>query len=150
MNEDEMLNLWGELEGLRSVFEAFASASGYETAEPRAMGRYPTIRLTQRAGDLSRWIQCGMGLDPQGRRLQRLSPRVSYELGGGAFVDRVDAGCVTRHSRRHLVFEGLKIETVRARVTSDLFTLHESISAWTLDDVLSEGESFPIEGRSKG
>lgn len=145
MDEHEMSNLWEDLKDLRSVFEEFASASGYEAAEPSSVGRYPTIRLTQRSGDVTRWIQFGMGLDAAGRRFQSLSPLVSYEFGGGAFTDRVVGGKTERYSLRHLVFEGLGINACRSRVSSDLVSLHEVISAWQVDDLLSEGESFPID-----
>ena len=74
-----------------------------------------------------------------------LSALVSYELGGGAFTDRVVGGKTERYSLRHLVFEGLGIDACRSRVSSDLVSLHEVISAWEVDDLLSGGESFPID-----
>ncbi len=144
MQEPEMLRLWASIETVRRLAEAVAAEAGYEAAESGSVGRYPKLRFVQNAGAVTKWIEFGMGLDAEGRRFEELSSAVCYELGGGAFTDRVVDGKVVRHSRRHLVFEGLELSECRPRIAEDFDALHQVLSAWGVEDVIAGGDSFTI------
>jgi len=136
--------LWADLEVLRPAVENFASDFGYNFAPTTSLGRYPRLRLVQQVSARNLWIELSMGLDSTGRRFIHFSPSIPYELGGGTYVDRAHGAETYRYSCHHSMFEGREFQEFSPKVGLILEELHRVITSWSIEYVVSTGESYPL------
>ena len=86
MDAADFVALGQNLGEVRPIFDEFCARHGFVHTNPLSLGRYPRIRVTKER-ETRMYFDLWMSLDANGRRFERYSPDLPYDLYAGVYVD---------------------------------------------------------------
>jgi hypothetical protein len=130
MNESDFDALNEHLGEVRPLFDQFCSQNGFRFVSRLAIGRYPRIRI-EKPGSPKLWFDFRMELDLKGRRFERFSRGLPYELAAGAYIVVNDEQeRKVRFQKSIQCFAGKLFDQVHSTLPHDLRNGLQIVESW--------------------
>jgi hypothetical protein len=132
------------LQEIHPIMDDFCSRNGFAYVDKKSLGRYPRIRI-EKLGPIELWFDLWMELDKDGRRFERFSPDLPYELSAGAHVIVEDGSAHgTRFQKSLLCFSGKPFERVGAVLKSEMEKYLCIIKEWDAQYLIEHGDKVKL------
>ena len=144
MKESDLEAFYSHLSEVRPIIEKFCALNGFELVDQKSLGRYPRIRI-KRPGMVRCWFDLSMELDTNGRRYEKFSRDIPYELSAGAYVDVQDGSKYgSRFQKSVSCFSGTPFGRVPAILQNEMQKYLPRIDGWDMDSLKDKGQKIEL------
>jgi hypothetical protein len=134
------------LDEVRPIFDEFCARRGFVYVNKLALGRYPRVRI-ERTDERSIWFDLWMEFDKDGRRFEKYSPNLPYELGAGADLIVQDGSKYgTRFQKAFSCFTGRPFREVPRILRSTMEHHLPLLESWDAKFLLDNGLKVVLGG----
>lgn len=144
MDETDFEALNEHLQEVRPIFDAFCASHDFVYVDRRALGRYPRIRI-EKTTALKTWFDLWMECDKNGRRFERFSRDVPYELSAGVYVDVQDGSKYgIRFQKAILCFSGKPFRQVGPVLRTEMDRCLKKLEQWDVECLKDDGTKVQL------
>ena len=149
MNEADFAALSEHLVEVRPLFDDCCVRHGFEYVSQSALGRYPRVRI-ERPGVPKLWFDLWMEWNKEGKRFERFSRDLPYELSAGAYsVEQDGSAHGVRFQMSFRCFSGKPFDQVAAALLPEMEKQLQLLETWNVNFLKQSGTKVQLGAAGK-